>query len=90
MKVAYLVMTGVLEKLKEIIKLINIVEIDLLDISSLINYEIIQVDKMVIDIKEQLESHLESIPLRFDEVKDTLEDESSAIKDFIKQRIEET
>lgn len=67
-------MAGVLEKLKEITKLINIVEIDLLDISSLINYEIIQVDKMVIDIKEQLESHLESIPLSFDEVKDTLED----------------
>jgi hypothetical protein len=29
---------------------------------------------MVIDIKEQLESHLESVPLSFDEVKDTLQD----------------
>lgn len=47
-------MTGVLDKLKEITRLINVVEIDLLDISSLINYEIIQVDKMVIDIKEQI------------------------------------
>ncbi len=67
-------MTGVLEKLKEITKLINVVEIDLLDISSLINYEIIQVDKMVIDIKEQLDSHLESVPFNFDEVKDTIHD----------------
>ena len=67
-------MTGVLEKLKEITKLINVVEIDLLDISSLINYEIIQVDKMVIDIKEQLDSHLENVPFNFDEVKDTIHD----------------
>ena len=51
-------MTGVLEKLKEITRFINIVEIDLLDISSLIKLEIIQVDKMVIDIKEQLENNL--------------------------------
>lgn len=51
-------MTGVLEKLKELTRLINIVEIDLLDISSLIKLEIIQVDKMVIDIKEQLENNL--------------------------------
>jgi hypothetical protein len=62
-------MTGVLEKLKEITRFINIVEIDLLDISSLIKLEIIQVDKMVIDIKEQLESNLESVPFSLDEVK---------------------
>ena len=48
--------------MKEITKFITIIEIDLLDISSLINYEIIQVDRMVIDIKEQLENNMEKIP----------------------------
>ncbi len=43
MRVAYLIMVGVLYKLREITRFINIVEIDLLDVSSLINYEIVQV-----------------------------------------------
>lgn len=52
---AYMVVQEVNEKLKDIVKLISVVEIDLLDVSSLINYEILNVERMVADVKEQLE-----------------------------------
>jgi hypothetical protein len=55
LKVAYMVVQEVNEKLKDIVKLISVVEIDLLDVSSLINYEILNVERMVADVKEQLE-----------------------------------
>ncbi len=67
-------------------------EIDLLDVSSLINYEIIQVDKMVIDIKEQLESGLETVPVGYEEVRGELEGEveesagAKMIREFIQKR----
>ena len=78
--------------MREITRFINIVEIDLLDVSSLINYEIIQVDKMVIDIKEQLESGLETVPVGYEEVRGEgeVEGEESAggkmIREFIHKR----
>jgi hypothetical protein len=40
--------------LKEITGEISIAETDLLDIASLINYEIIQVDRQIIDTKQEL------------------------------------
>lgn len=44
----------------------------MLDVSSLINYEIIQVDKMVVDIREQLDHVLEQVPHLVEDVMDTL------------------
>jgi hypothetical protein len=46
-----------MEKLRIITSLVNVAEIDLLDVASLINYEIIMVDRMMIDIKQELNNN---------------------------------
>jgi hypothetical protein len=42
------------QKLKEITEGIKVSETDLLDVASLINYEIIQVDRQLIETKQEL------------------------------------
>lgn len=42
------------QKLKEITEDIKVSETDLLDVASLINYEIIQVDRQLIENKQEL------------------------------------
>ena len=49
-------------KLKEITENINVSETDLLDLASLINYEIIQVDRQLIEIKQEILRRKMNIP----------------------------
>ena len=50
----YVILKWVHKKLKNITQQIKITETNLLDMASIINYEIIQVDRMLIEMRNQL------------------------------------
>ena len=49
-----MVLLRVKERLKKITTDIQITEVHLLDISSLVNYEAIQVERLVVDVKQEM------------------------------------
>jgi hypothetical protein len=59
---AYLALAKILSKLKEITEDIKVSETDLLDVASLINYEIIQVDRQLIETKQEILRRKMNIP----------------------------
>ena len=59
---SYIILKRVQKKLKEVTDKIKITETNLLDMASVINYEIIQVDRLLIEVRNHLISESQIIP----------------------------